>query len=270
MKRPSSECNSVRFRQLGFTLNELLVVIAIIAILAALLLPALNRAKLKAQGIQCMSNSKQFALAWLMYASDNNDKLVYNYGSMPNPTSFPVSGTNIWAWGDFQARPADMTNANLIIYGALFDYTKSVNLYKCPGNTMNMLRGISMNNHMGGNAIDTTIAQAWYKTTAISKPSGKFVTIDEYQLTINDAMFHVVDQDITGGSIWIRDWPASYHGGSSGQSFADGHAELHKWRYLGLPSAGWTPSSGQAISGPALVDAKYLMTISWSPLDNSW
>src|ERR1700744_3089095 len=113
----------VEHKPAAFSLIELLVVIAIIAIMAAMLLPALSRAKQKAQGIQCMSNSKQFALAWTLYADDNGSVLVLNQGGS--------STSPAWVLGDMTIA-TDRTNLALIQNGLLFPYTKSVALYKCP------------------------------------------------------------------------------------------------------------------------------------------
>ncbi|HVU08148.1 MAG TPA: prepilin-type N-terminal cleavage/methylation domain-containing protein [Verrucomicrobiae bacterium] len=223
----------------GFTLIELLVVIAIIAILAAMLLPALARAKARAQGIQCVSNGKQFMLAWLMYADDSNNYLV------PNPSSGTSSDLNIttnnsWAAGNM-AEPEEATNETLIENALLFPYVKSIGLYKCPGNQKDMVRGVSMNGYMGttnGGATFGPNYQNYTRLASIRKPTDRFVIIDEDAGTINDACFRV---DAPANT--VDDWPAEYHLGCSGVSFADGHAELHRWRYIRPPT--FAPTSSQ-------------------------
>lgn len=228
----------------AFTLIELLVVIAIIAILAAMLLPALSRAKLKAQGIQCVNNSRQFVLAWMMYANDSQDRLV------PNPgTGSTVA--NAWAAGNMQIA-TDQTNSKLISDALLYPYTKSIGLYKCPGNQKNMLRGISMNLYMDGTPNPQFTGPPGFKVfgklSTITHATQLYVMIDEDDTTINDAQFRVAgsaDQinNLTS-SLTARDWPATYHGLSAGISFADGHAEMHHWKYgLSKPPAGYKSGS---------------------------
>ena len=235
-----------------------------------MLLPALTRAKVKAQGIQCVNNSRQFIVAWLMYADENNETLVLNKGAVK------PSDTNLtWCAGDMTVT-SDRTNAFLIENSLLFPYVKSLGLYKCPGNQKDMLRGFSMNDHMGTDpavmaATDLPGYQTFTKQSNIRKPSDIFVTIDEDDVTINDAWFLITPKPLN--ITWtIYDWPATYHGGGSGISFADGHAEIHHWKFLRKAPPGYSPTSGSVnfVSPNPNADTTYLDMICTLPKSGGW
>jgi prepilin-type N-terminal cleavage/methylation domain-containing protein/prepilin-type processing-associated H-X9-DG protein len=234
MMKKSQTCSSDRTSpdlRAGFTLIELLVVIAIIAILAAMLLPALSKAKIKAQGIACLSNTKQISLGWMMYYGDNGDKLVGNPGW--------ISNTPYMDWGNSSA---NIDVQMLVGFGALMSpYIKSPGVYKCPGDKNAALNGdrvrsISMNSALGGSpTLGTGISSRTYikatKSTQLNTPgpSMVFVTLDEHGDSIDDGTYHL-DPGLAPGAEYWRNLPASYHNGACSLSFADGHSEIRKWK----------------------------------------
>jgi prepilin-type processing-associated H-X9-DG protein len=155
---------------------------------------------------------------------------------------------------------ADRTNLTLIQNGLLFPYTKSVGLYKCPGNQTDESRGISMNNFMGGGRLNGTSGKGivFTKITGVVRPTDLFVTIDEDSHSINDAMFLTECNMLNVNPLQMHDWPASYHGKSVGMSFADGHAILHRWTSLGLPPSGYS-NGPLAFPNSQAADLKFLI-----------
>lgn len=272
-------------RRGGFTLIELLVVIAIIAILAALLLPALSYAKQQAQGVKCMSNMRQLTYGFLQYTADFNGYFPVNDESLTAASDANGNAVLAWVegWLDYNGAPDD-TNTTLLSAATnsmVGPYIKSPGVFRCPADPScnygssgtPRVRSVSMNQAIGPNQYGTitppsgtpqgywlpsSTYNVFLKESDVRAPANIWLLLDEHPDSINDAAFAFQMPSNPKSTEWI-DVPAKYHANACGFTFLDGHAVIHKWQSpQAIPNVTFTQMSPNVARGYVIGDTDIL------------
>ena len=285
---PSTKSNSVRplRRSGGFTLIELLVVIAIIAILAGMLLPALGKAKSKTQGINCLNNHRQLALAWRLYSDDNNDVLLF---ASENPSDRSTY-SGAWVTGILDFNPQNRANWDPdvgIRRSPMWKYCgNSLAIWKCPSDRSTLktatgprprIRSMSMNLFLGGwggtdggFSEDVGRYRIYRKESDLADqgPSNTFVFLDMREDSVDMGNFLVKMRGYpsTPAQHGFFDLPGFYHNNGGGFSFADGHSETRRWKDpRTTPPLKKNGIVEDDIATPNNIDVAYLQSIATRP-----
>jgi prepilin-type N-terminal cleavage/methylation domain-containing protein/prepilin-type processing-associated H-X9-DG protein len=258
----------------AFTLIELLVVIAIIAILAALLLPALSKAKQRAQTIQCLNNIKQLQIAYELYATDNGNNVMDN-----SVSGVASPGAQAWIQGNVQAYTANYTNDPK--NGVLYPYNTSLAIYKCPANRAFLIgtgrgaatvphnRAFSVSVWLGSNLGDGNPVYApdiAKRTTSVKNASDTSVFIEENQISIDNGAIGF--NRIGIGGVW--NLPSNRHNSAGNLSFMDGHAQTFKWKGQELRDWNSKYSADDSLSQRGSPDNNPCNGLPWNPNDKDY
>jgi prepilin-type N-terminal cleavage/methylation domain-containing protein/prepilin-type processing-associated H-X9-DG protein len=240
----------------GFTLIELLVVIAIIAVLMAILMPSLNRAREQGKRAGCLNNLKQLGLAWIAYAGDNDDKIMNGEAEMATAgtCTTPTTGRHKYErwWVGTDCDPGYMTGGKYkqevqwaaLRAGAMYQFVPELKIFRCPTGVRGEMRTYSITDSMNGLYRDGTHngdvgirvnrTVLWVKKTteiSVPGPSYRMVFLDEGRVTPDSYATHY------NAARWW-DPPHSRHGDGTNVAFVDGHSDYWKWESLETAAVG--------------------------------